>query len=553
MCRRLQGSGTGVNQLLREINAGILVDMFVSGANNLINHKQQVDDMNVFPVPDGDTGTNMSMTIKSCVAGLRANAGSTVANVAKSVANDTLRGARGNSGVILSQLLRGFKKAFEGASTCDVALWAKAFKAASDCAYRAVMKPTEGTILTVAREMSETAVKYASEFEDFVEFFAVIVDAGNKALAKTPELLPKLKQAGVVDSGGQGLMYIIEGMYYFVSKNKIIQLSDVEEEISVKEAAETTEEIKFAYCTECIVEKNEKGKSAFKFKAAVEKLGDSMVIVDDDDIVKLHIHTNDPHIVLGEALKVGSLSSVKIENMRIQHEDVLKSASSVANETPKTKYAFVSVAVGDGVVSMLKELGVTVVIEGGQTMNPSTDDILSAINSINSDTVFVFPNNKNVIMSAQQAGKLSDKNVVIIPTTSVTQSMSCMLVFDEESDADTNESAFNEAISLSKSAQVTNAVRDTSVDDIDIREGEFLSIVEGKIKASCESSVDAALKALEIMVDDDSSAITIFYGADVREEDAQAFGDKAEELYPECDVLINFGGQPVYHYLISVE
>ena len=541
--------------MIREVNAKTLVDMFVSGANNLINNRQKVDDMNVFPVPDGDTGTNMSMTMKACVAGLRAAADTTVAKVASSVANDSLRGARGKSGVILSQLMRGFKKAFADSATCDVALWAKAFKAASDCAYRAVMKPTEGTILTVAREMSECAVKYAPEVEDFVEFMALITDAGNKALARTPELLPKLKQAGVVDSGGQGLMYIIEGMYYFISKGKIIELA---EPADAGEAAKThaeAEDIRFAYCTECIIDKAEKGKSAFKFKAAVEKLGDSMVIVDDDDLVKLHIHTNEPNIVLGEALKIGSLASVKIENMRLQHSEMVSSSAPAMQPSAqeRTKYAFVSVAVGEGIVAMLSDLGITAIIEGGQTMNPSTDDILSAIESINSDNIFVFPNNKNVIMSAEQAAKLSDKNVIVIATTAVTQAMSCMLVFDEDAEPDANKEAFKEAISLSKSAQVTNAVRDTSVDGIDIKEGEYLAIVDGKIKASSQSCELAAEAAIELMADDESSTISLFYGADVSGESAEALASSLEEKYPECDIMLSAGAQPVYHYLISVE
>ena len=541
--------------MIREINARTLVDMFVSGANNLLNNRQKVDDMNVFPVPDGDTGTNMSMTMKACVAGLRAAADTTVAKVASSVANDTLRGARGNSGVILSQLMRGFKKAFADSVTCDVTLWAKAFKAASDCAYRAVMKPTEGTILTVAREMSECAVKYAPEVEDFVEFMALITDAGNKALARTPELLPKLKQAGVVDSGGQGLMYIIEGMYYFISKNKIIELAETDDAPEAAKSHAEAEDIRFAYCTECIIDKAEKGKSAFKFKATVEKLGDSMVIVDDDDLVKLHIHTNEPNIVLGEALKIGSLASVKIENMRLQHSEMVASSAPAPQSAvaEKTKYAFVSVAVGEGIVAMLSELGVTAIIEGGQTMNPSTDDILSAIESINSDNIFVFPNNKNVIMSAEQAAKLSGKNVIVIATTAVTQAMSCMLVFDEDADPAANKEAFQEAIALSKSAQVTNAVRDTSVDGVDIKEGEYLSIVDGKIKASSQSCELAAEAAIELMADDESGTISLFYGADVSSESAEALAASLEEKYPECDIMLNAGAQPVYHYLISVE
>ncbi len=541
--------------MIREINAKTFVDMLISGANNLINNKQKVDEMNVFPVPDGDTGTNMSMTMRSCVAGLKAASNSTISDVAVSLANDTLRGARGNSGVILSQLMRGFKKAFSGSVTCDVELFAKAFKAASDSAYRAVMKPTEGTILTVARQMSECAVEYASEVEDFEQFMALVKDAGNKALLSTPELLPKLKQAGVVDAGGQGLMYIIEGMYHFVSKGTIIELTEKSEETtSFADAQE--EEIRFAYCTECIVDKSEKGKSAFMFKAAVEKLGDSMVFVDDDDIVKLHIHTNEPNIVLGEALKIGSLATVKIENMRNQHNDLLKGKKAESAPLPvseKTKYAFVSVAVGDGIITMLSELGVNAIIEGGQTMNPSTDDILSAINSINSDNIFVFPNNKNVIMSAQQAAKLSDKNVIVVSTTAVTQAMSCMLVFDEEATPDENNLAFEGVISSVKSAQVTIAVRDTSVDGVNIKEGEFLSIVDGKIKASSQTPSSAVISAIDLMADDTTGTISLFYGADVSEDDAEALAQSIEEKYPECDILLNQGSQPVYHYLISVE
>ncbi len=538
--------------MLREINSQVWVDMFLSGINNLLNHRQEVDDMNVFPVPDGDTGTNMSMTMKACIPGLRASRELGISEVAKSVANDTLRGARGNSGVILSQLMRGFKKAFADASACDVQTLANAFKYASDSAYRAVMKPTEGTILTVAREMAEAAVKYAPEFEDVGEFFALITDAGQKALLKTPELLPKLRQAGVVDSGGQGLMYIIDGMCICITKNKIIELAESEEESEASSAASVDENIRFGYCTECIIDKAKKGKPALSFKSAVEKLGDSMVFVDDDDIVKIHIHTNEPNIVLGEALKIGSLATVKIENMRLQHSQLQEAKEPVKPEDKK-KYSFVSVAAGDGIVETLKELGVDFVIEGGQTMNPSTEDILCAIGSINAETIFVFPNNKNVIMSAEQAAKISDENVVVVPTTSVTQSMSCMLMFDENLGADENIGVFEDVVSSVKSAQVTNAVRDTSVDDIEIKEGEFLTIVDGKIKSSEIAPEDAVKKAISLMVDDDSSTVTIFYGANVSEEDAEALSGELEEFYEECDVLLNCGGQPVYHYLISVE
>ncbi len=544
-----------MNQLIREINGSVLIEMFVSGANNLINNRQKVDDMNVFPVPDGDTGTNMSMTIKSCVPALRMlGSDATVYEVIKNVANDTLRGARGNSGVILSQLMRGMKKAFDGAEVCDVDLLAKAFKKASDYAYRAVMKPTEGTILTVAREMGECASEYAHEFEDFEAFFALVTDAGNKALSKTPDMLPKLKQAGVVDSGGQGLMYIIEGMYYYVAHHKIIELEIAEEETVSSSAVHVEENIKFAYCTECIVEKSKKNSSAFKFKAAIESIGDSMVFVDDDDIVKVHIHTNNPDIVLSEALKIGALASVKIENMRKQHSELINSGKSTqTSDEPLMKYACVAVAVGEGIVSTLKEVGITEVIEGGQTMNPSTDDIFGVIDSINAENIYVFPNNKNIIMAAQQAKKLSDKNVMVIPTTSVTQTMTCMLEFDEDATPEENENAFNDAISNVKSAQVTVAVRDTSVDDIEIKEGEYLGIVDGKIKLS-EADIDSAvIGCVKDMVDDESGVITLFYGNDVSKEDAEVLQTRLADEYDECDVFVHFGGQPVYYYMISVE
>lgn len=544
-----------MNQLIREINGSILVKMFISGANNLINHRQQVDDMNVFPVPDGDTGTNMSMTMKSCVQGLKASEHLGVYEIIKSVSNDTLRGARGNSGVILSQLMRGMKKAFDGAVVCDVKLFADAFKSASDCAYRAVMKPTEGTILTVAREMAECAVEYRDQLEDFEAFFALVTDAGNKSLAKTPELLPKLKQAGVVDSGGQGLMYIIEGMYYYLSKNNIIELEDEQEQTDT--AAEIhDEEITFAYCTECIVDKSKKNKSAFKFKAAIETIGDSMVFVDDDDIVKVHIHTNTPDVVLAEALKVGSLASVKIENMRLQHSNIINNSTKASKTTPsepQKKYAFAAVAVGDGIKNTLTDIGVDRIIEGGQTMNPSTEDIARVIEDINAENIFIFPNNKNIIMAAQQSKKLSKANVVVVPTTSVTQSMSAMLVFDEDLSVEENTQAFEEAILEVSSGQITNAVRDTVVDDIEIKEGDYLVIVDGRIKASDRSLECAVVDAVSNMVNDESAVITLFYGNDVQKSDAENIKNTLEKKYDECDVYLYDGGQPVYHYLISVE
>lgn len=538
----------------REINGKLLSDMLISGAHNLINNRHKVDDMNVFPVPDGDTGTNMSMTMKACLSDLsHVSDEDNIYTVLKSVANNTLRGARGNSGVILSQLMRGVKRAFKGHEVCDVKLLSEAFKSASDCAYRAVMKPTEGTILTVARVMGECAVEYNGDCEDMEQFIAIVVDAGQKALASTPDLLPKLKEAGVVDSGGQGLMFIAEGMLYCLSQGKIIELSEKQQEVSQSGVSHTEgENIKFAYCTECIVEKSFKGKSAFEFKTAVEKLGDSIVIVDDDEIVKLHIHTNNPNIVLGEALKVGILSSVKIENMKLQHSSLINKKDESKPEEKK-KYAFVAVAAGDGISGALKDIGVDTIIEGGQTMNPSTEDIVDAVKNINAEHIFIFPNNKNIIMAAQQAERLCGDNTCVIPTSSVNQSMACMICFDETLSPDENKAAFEEALAGVKSIQITHAVRDTSVDGTVIKEGDYLGILDGKIEAS-DSDIDSSvMSCLNAAIDDDSSVITVFYGNDIDEKTAADLKAKLENTYSDCDVFMHFGGQPVYDYLISVE
>ena len=543
-----------MTQLKREINGKLLSDMLISGAHNLINNRHKVDDMNVFPVPDGDTGTNMSMTMKACLSDLsHVSDEDNIYTVLKSVANNTLRGARGNSGVILSQLMRGVKRAFKGHEVCDVKLLSEAFKSASDCAYRAVMKPTEGTILTVARVMGECAVEYSGDCEDVEQFIAIVVDAGQKALASTPDLLPKLKEAGVVDSGGQGLMFIAEGMLYCLSQGKIIELSEKQQEVSQSGVSHTEgENIKFAYCTECIVEKTFKGKSAFEFKTAVEKLGDSIVIVDDDEIVKLHIHTNNPNIVLGEALKVGILSSVKIENMKLQHSSLINKKDESKPEEKK-KYAFVAVAAGDGISGALKDIGVDTIIEGGQTMNPSTEDIVDAVKNINAEHIFIFPNNKNIIMAAQQAERLCGDNTCVIPTSSVNQSMACMICFDETLSPDENKAAFEEALAGVKSIQITHAVRDTSVDGTVIKEGDYLGILDGKIEAS-DSDIDSSvMSCLNAAIDDDSSVITVFYGNDIDEKTAADLKAKLENTYSDCDVFMHFGGQPVYDYLISVE
>ncbi len=549
---------------MANINNEIFLDMLVSAANNLCNHRQEVDNMNVFPVPDGDTGSNMSMTISACVKNIDDLRGRSLEDISKLIATSALRGARGNSGVILSQLIRGLQKSLVGVDEADCAVVASVFESAAESAYRAVMKPTEGTILTVARLMGEYAASHREKFDDVTEFLRAIVKTGNKALAITPRLLPQLKQAGVVDSGGQGLMYLLEGAFFCLENGTVISADEGSAMQSVSEGAQSDDvDIKFCYCTECIIDKKSADVGTVAFKAAVEVMGDSMVLVDDDEVVKIHIHTNTPDAVLHEALKIGSLATVKIENMRNQHSNLIKekeSAASVQSASeaekipePAKKFAFAAVAVGQGIADTLRQLGVDRIIEGGQTMNPSTDDILTAINAMNADNIFVFPNNKNIIMAAQQAKDICDKNVIVIPTKSVTQAISCMLVFDESQSADDIESSMNDVMNSVVSAQITHAVRDTVVDGLEIKDGDILGMVDGKIKFVDKSVHDSAVNIVKSAINDDTSLVTLFYGADTPEDDADALCDELENMYPEVDFSMNFGGQPVYNYYISLE
>lgn len=542
-----------------EISANIYRTMVLSAAANLSNHKDEVDSMNVFPVPDGDTGTNMSMTMDSCEAAILSSADDELSSLTKLVANSALRGARGNSGVILSQLMRGVHKALQDCETIDCHALSSAVQSAAKSAYKAVMKPTEGTILTVARVMGEFALNHEEEYDDVANFATQIVEAGKVALSKTPNMLPQLKQAGVVDSGGQGLIYICEGALKVLTDGvgvKRVSASTVK--ASAGAASVDITDLKYQYCTECIIEKTKKAPDTFKLKASFESKGDSMVVVDDDSIIKIHIHTNNPDFILGEALKYGELSSVKIENMKLQHNNLIENTTAPSSpnkdsEEKASKYGFVSVVVGEGLVDTFKNLGVDEIIEGGQTMNPSTDDILSAIERINAENVFVYPNNKNIIMAAQQAKELSDKNVIVLPTKSIVQALSSILAFDEDKEPEENFKEMSNVISSVKSAQITYAVRDTVVDDKAISPGDILGILENKIY-SVDSSVDESVFALlDEMVDDESSVITVFYGEDIQSSDAETLKEKIESRFDECDVYVHFGGQPVYYYLISVE
>lgn len=547
-----------VSLLINKIDNRTFTNMLLSAANNLCNHRQEVDNMNVFPVPDGDTGSNMSMTISSCVKNMSDYDGKSIEEITKILANSALRGARGNSGVILSQLIRGMQKALVGVEYVDCYAMEKAFSSAAESAYRAVMKPTEGTILTVARCMAETAREKVAEFDDTKEFLSCIIDAGNLALSKTPQMLPQLAQAGVVDSGGQGLMYLVEGALEFLKTGNIIEKNEADGETFSDETVDTGDvDIKFSYCTECIIEKKESGVNTFKFKTTIEMIGDSMVIVDDDEIVKVHIHTNQPDVVLCEALKLGELSSVKVENMKIQHNNIIKESkeniSKKEKSAPAKKYAFAAVSAGDGIADTFTKLGIDVIISGGQTMNPSTDDILSAIGNLNAENIVVFPNNKNIIMAAEQAREISDKNIIVIPTKTVTQAISCMLVYNEDMTPDDLSEAMNEAKDSAISAQITYAVRDTVIDDKEIVKGDILGIVEGKIRFVDKTAHDSVMNIIKANVTDDTCLVTLFYGCDVSEDEAQNLADEAEELYPDVDFSVSYGGQPVYDYFISIE
>ena len=532
--------------------------MLLSAIANLANHKQGVDEMNVFPVPDGDTGTNMSMTMDACENAIVSSDADTIGELSKVVANAALRGARGNSGVILSQLLRGMQKALADAEIIDCVYLALAVKYAAQSAYKAVMKPTEGTILTVARKMAEFAQKNVGNYGDVTAFAADIIEAGNQALMMTPEILPQLKQAGVVDSGGQGLMYLCEGAFSALKDGVAVERAGVNVVSSavVNRSADKTE-IKYKYCTECIVEKDPKKSNALALRLAIESKGDSMVVVDDEEIIKIHIHTNRPDFVLGEALKHGELGSVKIENMQMQHNSMINKVAE-KQETPRAtepakEYGFVCVAAGEGLVTTFRNLGVDYVIEGGQTMNPSTDDILSAIEKINAKNIFVYPKNKNIIMASEQASELSDKNVMVVPTKSIVQAISSILVFDEDSTVEENFKEMTDVISEVKSAQITYAVRDTVIDDKPIAPGDILGILEGKISCVGSEIDETVFALLDAMVDDESSVITLFYGEEVDAENANKLKEILEEKYEDCDIYIHFGGQPVYYYFISVE
>mgnify|MGYP002704086449 FL=1 len=557
----------------KTINVDVLAKMFLAGAQNIEAKKDYINELNVFPVPDGDTGTNMSMTIMSAAKEVTALNKPAMKDLAKAISSGSLRGARGNSGVILSQLLRGFTKAIKEEKEIDVLALAAACQRARDTAYKAVMKPKEGTILTVASGIATKAAEMAEETDDLEVFIPAVIEHAQDVLNQTPEMLPVLKEAGVVDSGGQGLLEVIKGAYdAFLGKE--IDYSVIEPSTGVtvnKVNAEDTADIKFGYCTEFIIltEKEFTEDDEREFKKFLSSIGDSIVCVADDDVVKIHVHTNDPGLAIQKALTYGQLSKMKIDNMREEHQEKLirdaeKLAEQQANEEaaheerkpaePRKAMGFIAVSIGAGMNEIFKELGADYIIEGGQTMNPSTEDMLNAIDRVNADTVFILPNNKNIVLAANQAKSLvEEKEIIVIPTKTVPQGITAIINFMPDADAKTNEEAMLEEIKNVKTGQVTYAVRDTHIDDKEIHEGDIMGIGDSGILAVGKDLEETTKELIANLVDEDSELISIYYGEEVSEEDAEKFTEEITELYPDVDVDIQFGGQPIYYYVLAVE
>ena len=562
---------------ISRLDAQLLKKAFLAGAARLESQKERINELNVFPVPDGDTGTNMTLTAMSAVKAVILVEHPTIETIAKAMSSGSLRGARGNSGVILSQLLRGFCKEITAhADNVNVSVLASAFVKASETAYKAVMKPKEGTILTVAKGGADKALELEGTTDDIAKFFGEVLSHMEKVLASTPELLPVLKEAGVVDSGGAGLIEVLKGAYD-VLLGKVVPLADgniTTASVSSGKSGITddieTADIKFGYCTEFIImsEKEFTAKDEADFKHYLEGLGDCIVVVADDEIVKVHVHTNDPGLAIQKALTYGQLTSMKIDNMREEHhERVIENATQIANREkeaekeakkaanePKKKDGFIAVSAGSGLSEIFKGLGVDFVLEGGQTMNPSTDDILNAIDKVNAENIFILPNNKNIILAANQAKELTeDKNIIVIPSKTVPQGISAVINYVNDGDVEENTEKMTDALQYTKSGEVTYAVRDTAIDGKSISQGNIMGIGDEGIISVCDSVDRAVLEMLDHLVDGDSSIISLYYGNDVSESAANALSEKVAGIYKGLDIEVHFGGQPVYYYLLSVE
>ena len=544
---------------IQTIDAALLSKMFLAGAKNLEAKKEWINELNVFPVPDGDTGTNMSMTIISAAKEVAAVEKPVMKDLAKAISSGSLRGARGNSGVILSQLFRGFTKTIKHYDKIDKIVLCESFQKACETAYKAVMKPKEGTILTVARAAADRAAELADAAEDLDAFFDGIFQHAEETLARTPEMLPVLKEAGVVDSGGQGLLEVFRGAIdgYHGKEVDYSQFETVAPKIT-KISPQAEADIKFGYCTEFIIllEKPLPQDEIDRFREFLDSIGDSIVLVADDEIVKVHVHTNHPGQAFERALTYGQLSRMKIDNMREEHQEkLIKDAEKLAKEQAENKeHCFISVSVGEGLSQIFRELGVDYLIEGGQTMNPSTEDMLNAIEKVNAKTIYIFPNNKNIILAANQARDLTeDKEIIVVPTKTIPQGISAMISFVPEKGGEENLASMTDAISRVKTGQITYAVRDTRIDDKEIHEGDIMGIGDAGILAVGRDRLQVAEEMVAEMVDEESEIISVYYGEDVSEEDAEALSDSLTEKYPECEVELNQGGQPIYYYLISVE
>ncbi len=555
---------------IKTIDGAMLQKMFLAGAKNLDAKKEWINELNVFPVPDGDTGTNMTMTIMSAAKEVAVLEHPDLESLSKAISSGSLRGARGNSGVILSQLFRGFTKEIKHEHKIDAELLSKACVRAVETAYKAVMKPKEGTILTVAKGIADKAVEMAAETDDLTVFMDEVIKYGDEVLGKTPDMLPVLKQAGVVDSGGQGLMQVLKGGYdAFLGKeiDYTIEGAGADGKTEIKFEASKEVDIKFGYCTEFIIllEKEMPTEEVRSFKGYLESIGDSIVVVADEEVVKVHVHTNDPGLAIQKALTYGQLSRMKIDNMREEHQEkLIKEAEKMASQNaevektavdePRKKYGFVAVSVGEGLSEIFKGLRVDYIIEGGQTMNPSTEDMLNAIDKINAETIFVLPNNKNIIMAAQQAETLvEDKEIVVIPSKTIPQGIAALISFADDCSTEENKSNMIDGMSYVKSGQVTYAVRDTIIDDKEIKEGNIMGIGDAGIAAVGENIDDTTIDMVKEIADEDSEIVSVYYGADITEDEANTLLEKMQAEFPDYEIEMYAGGQPVYYYLVSVE
>lgn len=554
---------------VKTMDALLVKKCFLAGAAAIQAKKEYINDLNVFPVPDGDTGTNMTMTIQSAANEVAALENPDMEGICKAISGGSLRGARGNSGVILSQLLRGFTKVIREVDTIDVKILIQAFEKAVDSAYKAVMKPKEGTILTVARAGADKAAKLAKKCDDIVSFAEQVIAEMRVVLDKTPDMLPVLKEAGVVDSGGEGLVTILEGMYDALM-GKEISYDVSEPSVSGKTVMAggagskdiSTGDIKFGYCTEFIILLGDRvfsSRDEAELKKYLENIGDSIVCVSDEDVVKIHVHTNDPGLAIQKGLSYGELSRMKIDNMREEHNERLIQASEKAQpaeepEKPRKEVGFISVSAGDGLGDIFRELGADCIIEGGQTMNPSTEDILAAVSKVNADTIYILPNNSNIVLAANQAKDLTeDKNIVVIPTKNIPQGIAAMINYIDGNSVEENESEMTEAMNQVKVGQVTYAVRDTSIDGKEIRQGDIMGLSDKTIETVGNDVKETTIQLIEKLMDEDSELITLYYGEEGTEEETEEIAEVIREKYDEVEVETEYGGQPIYYYFVSVE